>query len=155
MMYTEFKNKVKDTYAKYFPNSLCAIACRTALSQPYISIVLYLAKDSTECSGNYISNDMFRISFSIDMPKDFDKDADELPDTLTLENLHKEMLTAPVGYGAFGTVSIPFRKTSGNGTKLVKTFDKFFSKMLDTIKDLKDSDRIANSYISIVSDKIS
>ena len=138
MTVQEFMDIIENTYHKYFPNSKCLIKFGNLLGTPYILIRCYLANSASELSGGYWENDMMHISFNVNLPKNITSTDDSLPTTITIEVVNgPTFATKPYKpedkYCAYGSVKIPFRKTSGTPSKVVTSFDRFSSKLYDTI----------------------
>jgi hypothetical protein len=144
-----FMENVENTYHKYFPNSLASVCIFSGLGK-HISISCYLAKDRSEELHGYFENDMFNVSFMIDLTKD-----GKFPSTLVLESTKSSFSTKPSSpYLAYGYKKVPFRKTKGDAEKILKTLDKYFSVLKKSVKEELDNDNIHNLHIDLVKSKI-
>ncbi len=154
MTFMEFRNKIIEIYHNKFPNSLCSVRLMKMLGRAIV-IDCFLANDKSELSGGYWENDMFKICFWIhNMPKDFEVN-DTMPDMMTLTNSSSHMLiTPPDRYLAFGSVKIPFRKTTGDANKIISAFKKYVDKLYDTVNQQIANSQIHSSYTKIVDAKI-
>lgn len=153
MTIAEFMEELKKTYNKYFPNSFCAVRFSKNLGST-IWIDCYLAGDIHEVSNNIWQNDMFKICMNIFLPDGTEKSS-ELPETITLESQSNWIAVKPSSkYVAFDTKKIPFRKTTGDGKKIIASFDKFVKRLYDSVKEEYNNDNIANNFTSIIAGKI-
>ena len=148
----QFAEEVKTIYKNYFPESLCAVRFSTNIGAA-LFIDFYLAGDASECPNNYLINDLFKCSFVI-----FFKDGTTKGskfDTQTIECSGSKILTKPESkYLAFDTVKVPFRKTTGNATKILYALRKYIDKLYTTTMNLYEEDKIPNQYEQIVADKL-
>ena len=140
MTIRDFCTKIKDSFYGYFENSHCDARLVKMLGNT-IFIDLYMAANANEEPHGISQNDMFHCSFSIYLHNYIvsditeDTDMDEIGD-LTLECTDHYILVKPENrYMAYGTVNIPFRKATGNTTKLVTAFDRFVGKLYTTVCD--------------------
>ena len=142
MTVEEFMQDIRDTYNNYFPRSTCQVKLVRSLGTA-LWIDCYLAKDASECENGIAGNDMFHISFWF--PNDFEgltKD-DLVPESLTMEISQKTIKTAPENrYMAFGSESLPFRKVKGSSDKILKTLDRYFKILHDTVERLVEEERL-------------
>lgn len=158
MNFKELKKEIEKSYESYFINSKCAVQLSTSL-YPSISITCFLANDKSENSGNYWDNDMFSIAFSIDtitgeLPKDTTEES-ELSNNLRLKVWRKSYLIKPENRNmCYNRTKLSFRQAKGDTTKIVKSLDKFFARLKESIlKDL-ESNLIHDNYIDIVKRKV-
>lgn len=153
MTVSEFMEELKKTYNKYFPNSLCSVRFSKNLGSS-IWIDCYLAGNIHEVPHNIWQNDMFKICLNIFLPNGTEKDS-ELPETITLESQYNYMALKPSNkYVAFDSKKVPFRKTTGDGKKVIASFDKFVKRLYDSVKEEYNNDNIANNFTSIIAGKI-
>ena len=153
MTIREFMEDVKRSYAKYFPKSRCNVVFRNILGNA-VFIDCFLAGDKSELSYGYAENDMFKVSFMIDMngANSVDDDFGER----TIQCTAKHILTAPPNrYLAYGRHDLSFRKASGDADKIIAKLDKFFAQLKDVVVDEYKNNNIADDYIDLVNDKIS
>lgn len=139
---SEFMQEIRDLYNNYFPASTCSVRLVKSLGTA-LWIDCYLAKDASECENGISGNDMFHISFWF--PDDFAGLTNDslVPDFLTMEISQKIIKTAPDNdYMAFGAESLPFRRVKGSPDKILKTLDKYFKMIHDTVERLIDEDML-------------
>lgn len=150
----DFMEQVKSTYSKYFPHSVCKVDLYKNLGSS-INIDCFLASNKHELINGYWNNDMFKISFNIELSNSATLTS-ELPENITLEcGSHGYFIKPDVSYLAYGYRNIPFRKTSGPYTKCLSALDKFFSKLkTSVVNDLRDGN-IHDNYKKLVRYKIS
>lgn len=158
MKMRELTNQIQQAYSKYFTDSKCSVVLSSNLYHS-VSIACFLANNKTELSGGYWENDMFSIRFSIDTETgEFSKDLtldSEVPNNARLTVSRKSYaLKPPSRYFAFGTKQLAFRKTVGEGEKIVKSLDKFFSKLhAELLQDIK-ADLIHDNHKALLASKI-
>lgn len=160
MTYSEFKNKVTEMYKVEFPNSAVAFNIGS-LGRDSFFITFYLAGNQSEFPNRIAQNDLFNISFqvlqNIDRYEDGIeiKDDAELPDTLILDAFDKSILTKPDNkYMAYGSVSLPFRKTTGNADKIINTLQKYIKLVKSKVTDLVAQDLIPDDRVEFVKGKL-
>lgn len=158
MKLNELLTGIKEAYGKYFPESLCKVQYSDNLySSIYINC--YIGKDKEEFANGIMQNDMLGISFLIDsngkqLPKGLIADS-EIPESLLLENKSKSYLTKPENqYLCYSNKSISFRKTKGEGEKIIKTLDKFFKKLHDELVAELEADNIHDSHKELLIKKL-
>ena len=157
MKFGEFKEKVISNYKEVFPYSACTVTLG-ALGGDTIFVNYYLAGNQSEFPNNISQNDLFDIQFfirqGIDRNEDDSRltDDSELVEPLTMEVNYKSIKTTPEKqYFAYGSVSLPFRKTVGNADKIVLTLKKYAEVTKITLEDLYKSDKLpANQQKNIV-----
>lgn len=158
MKLNELLTGIKEAYGKYFPESLCNVSYNDNLYSN-IYIKCYIGKDKEEFANGIIQNDMLGISFSIDsngkqLPKGLIADS-EIPEILSLENKSKSFLTkAENQYMCYGRKDISFRKTKGEGEKIIKTLDKFFKKLHDELVAELEADNIHENHKELLTKKL-
>ena len=158
MTMKKFLEEIEKTYSKYFPNSKCFVKLSKNLYHS-ISINCFLANDRIELSGGYWENDMFSITFWIDTEKgQFDKNIildSEVPNNLKLECTNKSYLIKPnTKYMAYGRTKLTFRKTVGNDEKILKSLDKFFKKLYDSLLEDIENNNIHEKHIELLKRKL-
>lgn len=154
MTVQEFTNNVTSTYAKYFPHSKCLAKLYRNLGKT-IRIECFLAGDKHELINGYWDNDMFKISFSIDLDRSAE-DTSELPETIVLECDSHYYLTKPdVSYMAYGSKNVPFRKVTGSPVKCLTALDKFFSRLKTSVVNDLHNDTLHSTHTKLVRHKIS
>lgn len=140
-------------YHKYLPNSFCNVLLSKVLGKT-IWIDCYLAGDGKEVSHGYLENDMFKISFSIDLPIDVEVSS-ELPEVITLRATNSWIALKPTNkYLAFDSRKIPFRKTTGTVEKILTYFDKYVKRLYDIVVEECNNNNIAPQFETLVKEKI-
>ena len=155
MTIKEFMNDVKETYKKYFPNSLCDIRIKYILGS-VIFLDFYLAGNEKEVYNGYFENDMFKCSFAIhlsDSRQGYTED-DEFG-TQTLEATSSFIAVKSTDrWLAFDIKKIPFRKTTGDAKKILTAIDKYCAKLYNATKEAYETDNLCDKYKELVTKKI-
>ena len=155
MKYEEFRNAIKEIYAEKFPNSAVRIRECNGLERKVIIINLQLANTQDECVCGYWLNDMFDISFSIELPKNFNWFSDDLPDTLVLECASNIIKIKPDNrYCYYSTEKVPFRKTTGDTAKILNVLKKYVYALYMTVKEEIIRTQIHPNFEELVNKKI-
>lgn len=154
----EFLNEIEGTYNKYFTDSKCIAKLNTSLYNS-ISVKCLLANNKSECINGYFENDMFSISFLIDVDgKELDKSISldsVLPKNLQIQVLDNSYLIKPNDkYLCYSRRKLSYRKTKGDGEKLLKTFDKWFKKLSDELKNDINNSNIHDNHINLLTSKL-
>ena len=147
----DFIEDIEKTYKKYFPKSLINIHKEEMLSSKNIYAECYLAKDESEVPHRILDNDTFHIKFCIENLKNFN----DLPDVMMLEWYHKSIKLKPSDdfyYCDFK--QLPFRKTKGDSVKILKTLDRYFKLLKDTLIKELENDNIHYDNIDVAKTKI-
>lgn len=148
MKFGEFKNILLDNYKSVFPESLCVIELG-ALGGDTFFVNYYLAGDKSEFPNGYEQNDIFHIQFHILQPRSRFENAERLTDdtelsenlTLTVDN--KTIFTKPENsYMAYGSVTLPFRKTVGNADKILTALLKYAEITKKTLTELYEEEAL-------------
>lgn len=165
----EFLDEAKRIYNEYFPNSECIAVNRKVMGMEYIQITWLLSSDVSECISNIRDNDMFFISFNIDIKdttesgrlydvaiRDNSSTNDRLmPPMITMEVMRKSYLTKPdISYMAYGRRELPFRKTKGTPEKILATLEKYAKKLHDQLVEDMNNDVIHDHHIDLLKSKI-
>ena len=160
MTFAEFKEQVNALYKAEFPNSACSVS-KGALGRDTFFITFYLAGNQSEFPNRIAQNDLLNISFHIlqnvgryedGIPIEDDK---ELPDTLILDAFDKSILTKPDNkYMAYGSISLPFRKTTGTPEKILETLKRYIAKIKSTLVDLYHNDQVPDDRKEFVASKL-
>lgn len=164
MKFGEFKNLVQENYKEIFPKSACTFDLG-ALGRDTFFVTYYLAGDKSELPNGIAQNDLFNISFHI--MQDTDRygegikleDDTELPETLVMDIHQKSILTKPDNtYMAFGSVYLPFRKTTGTPEKIVDTLKRYAEITKKTLTELYEEDALPvnqrKDIINLVASKL-
>lgn len=145
MTIPEFMTSVENIYHKYFPNSECAVKFGKNLGST-IWIDCFLAGDKTELPHGYWENDMFAIALHIFLP-DGTGENDELPESITMEARSNFIKVKPTNkFLAFDGRKISFRKVTGDGKKVLASFDKFAKRLYDAVNEEYENDNIDSKY---------
>ena len=147
----DFIEDIERTYKKYFPKSLIKIRKSDILGSKGIYAECYLAKDESEVPHRILDNDTFHIKFCIETLKNFN----DLPDVMILEWYHKSIKLNPSDdfyYCDFK--QLPFRKTKGDAVKILKTLDRYFKLLKDTLIEELENDNIHYDNIDVAKSKI-
>ena len=147
----DFIEDIEKSYKKYFPKSLVDIYKSDILGIKSIAVSCYLAKDKSEVPHRQLDNDTFRIKFCIENLENFN----ELPDVMILEWYHKSIKLNPSDdfyYCDFK--QLPFRKTKGDAVKILKTLDRYFKLLKDTLIEELENDNIHYDNIDVAKSKI-
>lgn len=151
----EFAEKIRKEYAKNFPDSFCKVKKYICLGYN-LTIECYLSgKMEVDDLPTMANNDMFKITFNIQLPEKFDYDTDELPENLTMECWSNTYLTVPENqYLCYSSRKIPYRKTTGNAEKIIKTAGKFFEKLHGLVLEDISNGKIHKNYAELVAKKV-
>lgn len=158
MKVSEFMEQIKNVYRKYFPESYCHVTYDKNLYAS-VGIKCCLAGSKAEESGGYWENDMLRVSFSVDadgheFPRDLGID-DELPDVLRLEKWQNSYLTVPDNkYMVYGSLPVPYRRTTGNADKMFIAFDAFCKRLKSSLEQSVKDGKIHADYAALVAEKL-
>ena len=147
----DFIEDIEKTYKKYFPKSLIKIRKADILGSKDITADCYLAKDESEVPHRILDNDTFRIRFCIENLENFN----DLPDVMMLEWYYKSIKLNPSDeYYYCDFKQLPFRKTKGDAVKILKTLDRYFKLLKDTLVKELENDNIHDDCIDVVKSKI-
>lgn len=149
MKFKEFKELVKTNYNSVFPDSMCSITLST-LGGDSAFIRYYLAGKPDEFPNQIAGNDLFHIMFCVRQTVTDEygyspklDDEMELPDTLVLDVQQKTIATKPDNkYMAFGSVSLPFRRTTGTPEKILDTLMKYNEIIKKTLTELYEEEAL-------------
>ena len=148
MKFSEFKELVKTNYNEIFPYSACTIDLG-ALGKDTFFVTYYLAGNQSEFPNKISQNDLFHISFHImqKMERYGDgiklEDDTELPETLVLDVHQKTIMTKPDNdYMAYGSISLPFRRTVGTPEKIIDTLKRYAEIVKKTLIELYEEDAL-------------
>lgn len=145
----EFLSRIKEAYAQQFPDSVCNASLKKMLGDPFCDVKCFIAGDISEISNQIAGNDLFHIWFLLGDFDTVDLEA-PVPASITLDPQQKTIKTKPDNkYMAYGSEKLPFRKTTGDADKILKTFDKYFKILHDTTARLVDEDRIPDAKFEI------
>ena len=147
----DFIEDIEKTYKKYFPESLINIHKEEMLSSKNIYAECYLAKDASEVPYRQLANDMFDVTFCIEKLKNFN----ELPDSIQLIWNYKSIKLKPSDERYYyDRKQLPFRKTKGDADKILKTLDRCFKLLKNTVIEEFENDNIHDDCIDVVKSKI-
>lgn len=154
MKFAEFKESINSIYGGKFDNSTCVVRPYRCLGR-YIYIDCMLAGNLNEISYGIAGNDMFKISFCIDLPDNFNFETDELPENLTMEAKANSYIIKPENkYLYCNLKKIPYRKSKGTAEKLVSVFGKFIDKLHAQLVEDLNSGNIHKDFKTLVETKI-
>lgn len=152
MKFVEFKEEIRKSYAKRFPNSLCEVYIFKCLGRS-LCITCRFVENEKEVPFGIMGNDMFCASMSINLPDNFGDD-DDLPENMVLEWQSSCIKAKPESWLAYDAEKVSYRKTTGDSKKIIKALDKYFQRLYDTTKKLVEEDRIHPNYTELVSRKV-
>lgn len=154
MKFAEFTENIKQVYSEKFTQSACNIHSYRCFGR-YIYIDCMLAENLNEVSYGIAANDMFKISFYIDLPDNFNFETDELPENLTMEAKANSYVIKPENkYLYCNYRKIPYRKSKGTAEKLVSVFGKFVDKLHTQLVEDLSSGNIHKNFETFVRMKI-
>lgn len=164
MKFGEFKEIIKTNYNEIFPKSACSISLG-ALGGDSAFVTYYLAGDQSEFPNKIAQNDLFQISFHImQQTKSYGDgikldDDTELPETLILDVQHKTIMTKPDNdYMAYGSISLPFRRTAGIPEKIIDTLKRYAEIVKKTLTELYEEEALPvnqkPNIVEFVADKL-
>lgn len=111
MKFVEFTENINQVYSGKFAHSACIVRPYRCLGR-YVYIDCMLAENLNEVSHGIAENDMFKISFCIDLPNNFNFETDELPENLTMEAKANSYVIKPENeYLYCNYKKIPYRKS--------------------------------------------
>lgn len=136
-----FCDAIKALYRIYFSDCICDARLVRCLGNT-IYIDCYLAKDKTEFPNNIVQNDPMKVTFAITVQDDTTTNS-FLSETITLEAYQRCYATKPENkYLYCDLKKVAFRKTTGDPDKILKTLDKFFAKLHDSMVDDYNNDNM-------------
>jgi hypothetical protein len=155
----DFMNEIKAIYAKYFPNSSCAVSFKRTIGEYNIYISCYLAKNSSEVSNGIMGNDIFHVMFDIPLTRNETSKEDAMPENIELVAYHNTIRVKPENSYMFcSSLKVPFRKTKGTPDKVLKAFDKFVQRLYNTLKEQYDNNNLldtkANNDMGLAKSKL-
>ena len=158
MKINELIQQIEVTYSKHFPLSRISVDYVGNIYSS-ISIVCYLAGNSTEVYNKIWRNDMLNIRFSIDAESgEFEKgttEESELPEKLKMEVNCKNYLIKPNSTNmVYSRRNLSFRKTKGNAKKIVATLDKYFAKFKEELKNDLLTGNITDNHKELLTEKL-
>ena len=154
MKFAEFTENINQVYSGKFAHSACIVLPYVCLGR-CIYIDCMLAENLNEVPNRIAANDMFKISFCIDLPDNFDFETDELPENLTMEAKANSYIIKPENeYLYCNYKKIPYRKSKGTAGKLVSVFGKFVDKLHAQLVEDLNSGNIHNNFKTLVETKI-
>ena len=169
MTIEEFITRVKEIYAKYFPNSECVARNLKTLGMEYIRIGWFLSADASECSHNIRTNDLLHVDFTIDLEDNTEsgklyemwtydnsaKNTGYMPNFITLDINDKVVFCkAKRQYMAYDYINLPYRKTKGTPEKILTTLDRYASILHNKVSELLANDEIPDNRKDFVESKL-
>lgn len=154
MKFAEFTENINQVYSGKFAHSACIVRPYRCLGR-CIYIDCMLAENLNEVSYGIAGNDMFKISFCIDLPDNFNFETDELPENLTMEAKANSYVIKPENeYLYCNLKKIPYRKSKGTAEKLVSVFGKFVDKLHAQLVENLNGGNIHKDFKTLVETKI-
>ena len=155
MKFSEYAEQIRGKYAAEFPGSYCKVKKYICLGKN-LTIDCYLSgKNAEKDIPIAANNDMFKITFNIQLPDKFDYDTDELPENMTMESWQNVYFIAPENkYLYCSSRKIPYRKVSGDAEKIIKSFGKFVEKLHGLLLEDMAAGNIHKNYAEIVAEKV-
>jgi len=146
----EFLDEVKKLYAKYFPKSTCIAEIWKCLGTN-ILIKGRLSASKDEVSNKILENDMFSLGAMIqELPEDLTTES-PFPSSVVLEaHGHSFTVKSDNQYMAYGHITVPFRKTTGDAKKILTYLDKFFNTFHSMVVDARKKDLLDPSYTKLM-----
>lgn len=154
MKYGEFASLIRKTYAEKFPNSGCEITC--GVHSGCVFIALYLAKDRSECENHIMMNDMMSIRFTLDIPAGFDRETDDLPENLALENTAKSYAIKPENprYLYCDYRKLSYRMAKGNAEKIITAFSRFVDRLYTSLAEDCRAGNLLEHHAALAAEKL-
>lgn len=155
MKFSEFKGNIINIYGECFAHSTCIVNLYRLYGDCYIDINCKLAENSYEWRNGFSENDMFKISFWIDLPREFDPERDELPENLTMQaRAHSYIIKPDDEFFYCDYRKTPYRKSSGTAEKIISVFGKFIDKLYFLLMEDLNSGNIHHDFKELVERKI-
>lgn len=133
----ELAGEIIKVHNKYFPNSYIHSEYSRNIS-PSIMVKIALSSSKKEAPYNILDNDPAITQFAIHLKGSVDEDDSTLTGPITVERFRGIGLAWNYP-GGFEKVKIPFRKTTGDPQKILKAFDRYFSRLRDAVKENADA----------------
>lgn len=154
MKFAEFKESVQAEYRKILPDSMCQVYIYHCLGKS-LDIVCRMAGNEKEFSHGIAGNDMLNVSFSINLPDNFSKEEDELPEAMVMEVRGKSYRVKPENPMLYcSSKSLPYRKTKGSADKFVKTIGKYFATLRSSLEEDLQAGNIHKDNIELLKEKL-
>lgn len=142
-----FMHELKNTFNKYFPNSLCEVTANLDFA-PSIFIKFYLAKDTSEVSNYILLNDPLAATF---VTHSLDKEGN-LANKICFEHIAGKSIIRSARkedpkekYLVYGSIPIAYRKCTNTKDKIIKSFEKYLMNLSQVI--LENYEEINNGSI--------
>ena len=165
----DFITQVKGIYNQYFPHSECYAANLKVLGMEFLQIRWFLSADKSECAHNIRNNDLFSISFNIDL-KDttesgkvyeatiYDNSSENnmpMPTTIVLEVMNKHYWLAPnIPNRAYSWKNLPYRKTTGTPEKILSVLDRYAQILHKSVAADLNNGLLPENYVKMVDEKL-
>lgn len=154
MKFAEFAENIKEVYNGKFAHSACMVRPYRCLGKSIV-IDCYLAENLGECANGIAGNDMFKISFCIGLPDNFNYETDELEESLVMQCWGNNYLVKPENqYLCYGRRKVAYRKATGTAEKLVTVFGKFVDKLHAQLLEDLNSGNVHENHEALVKQKI-
>lgn len=149
----ELAQEIKNEILKIFPKSYV----NSTFSDNIISTITVrfaLGKDKSEWEHGYWDNDPAQMILHIYGQNESNISKDGIINGLIyVETKYGSFLVKPDtgSHYAYSRVKVPFRKTTGNGEKIVQYLKKYFLTFKKVLQDNKD--RMTDEHIKLIGDK--
>lgn len=158
MKLKSFYDNMKEIYNKKFSKSRLVFVYG-ALCNNVIFVDLLLSQDNKECSNGIVENDMFKITFEIkfsnieNIKGNNDIELDNTEIVFSMIN-NGYMIKPKNQYLYCEYKKVPFRKIVGNTDKVLQGFEKFVTRLYNSVKTDLDNDIIHSNFTDFVKTKI-
>lgn len=122
---------IEETFKTYFPNGYVHTHYSTNISD-VIYVSIGLIGDIDWVTNNIRHNDPMLHSFCVFINSDGKYEA-------RISHGSLKVKPEPGSYLAMDSVKTPWRKTMGDGVKVLKAFDRFFGRLVKIVDDEKDN----------------
>lgn len=131
---SELTSEIESTFKKYFPNSFINARHSKGISNS-IMVTIALAQDKMEAPNKIIDNDPMLANFAIHMnSSQIDDSGNFTGEPLVIERFRGSGLSWH-GPSGFNRIKVPFRKTTGDPSKIIKALDTHFQRLKSAVKD--------------------
>lgn len=130
----ELASEIETTFKKYFPNSFIKSRYDVNIGKS-VMVTIALAKDKTEATNKILDNDPMLANFAVHLdPNQIDDTGNFTGEPLVVERFRGSGLSWH-GPDGFNRVKVPFRKTTGDPSKIIKALDTHFQRLKAAVKD--------------------
>jgi hypothetical protein len=148
----ELSQEIEKEILKIFPKSYVDVKFDSHIF-PGITIKFGLGKDKSEWPNGYWENDPAQMFIFIRGQKESDLSKDgTINGLLYVENKSGSFLIKPTDrFMAYSKIKVPFRKTIGNGEKIIQYLKKYFLTFKKALQDNRD--KMTDEHIQLIGDK--